>query len=435
MHADSSIWYLLVGALLLLIVLLQSVIKRLPVSLALLYLLIGVALGPHGVGLLRIDPLEDSRMLEMVTEAAMLVSLFSVGLKMRLPLRHGDWAVPLRLAIGALVLTILLLTLFAKLAFGLPLAAALLLAAIVSPTDPVLASDVQLRDPGDRDRVRFGLTAEGGLNDGIAFPFVILALAWLGAQPMQGAPGWILWELLLPVPIGIAVGWVCGYAMGKLALHGRRQDQSNIGLDEFLALGVMGVAYGAALLLHGNGFLAVFAAGLALRRVEVREVEETEQQSVPLSEIESSAAPEAPARLMRSMLTFNEQLEHIFEVGVVLIIGAMLSPADLTWTALAAAAVLFVVVRPLSVLLTFAARPLPGSQLRLIAWFGIRGVGSLYYLMYSVNHGLAHDLAQQLIVIVLPVVAASIVVHGISATPLMTRYSRMRRRSTESAGR
>jgi sodium/hydrogen antiporter len=187
--------------------------------------------------------------------------------------------------------------------------------------------------------------------------------------------------------------------------------------------------------LHGNGFLAVFAAGLALRRVEVREVEETEQQSVPLSEIESSAAPEAPARLMRSMLTFNEQLEHIFEVGVVLIIGAMLSPADLTWTAITAAAVLFVVVRPLSVLLTFAARPLPGSQLRLIAWFGIRGVGSLYYLMYSVNHGLAHDLAQQLIVIVLPVVAASIVVHGISATPLMTRYSRMRRRSTESAGR
>jgi NhaP-type Na+/H+ or K+/H+ antiporter len=435
MHADSSIWYLLVGALLLLIVLLQSVIKRLPVSLALLYLLIGVALGPHGVGLLRIEPLEDSRMLEMVAEAAMLVSLFSVGLKMRLPLRHGDWAVPLRLAIGALVLTILLLTLFAKLAFGLPLAAALLLAAIVSPTDPVLASDVQLRDPGDRDRVRFGLTAEGGLNDGIAFPFVILALAWLGAQATQGAPGWILWELLLPVPIGIAAGWVCGYAMGKLALHGRRQDQSNIGLDEFLALGVMGVAYGAALLLHGNGFLAVFAAGLALRRVEVREVEETEQQSVPLSEIESSAAPEAPARLMRSMLTFNEQLEHIFEVGVVLIIGAMLSPADLTWTAITAAAVLFVVVRPLSVLLTFAARPLPGSQLRLIAWFGIRGVGSLYYLMYSVNHGLAHDLAQQLIVIVLPVVAASIVVHGISATPLMTRYSRMRRRSTESAGR
>src|SRR5690348_3111742 len=188
MHTDSSIWYLLVGGLLVLIVLLQSVIKRLPVSLALLYLLIGIALGPHGVGLLRIDPLEDARILEMVAEAAMLVSLFSVGLKMRLPLRHGDWAVALRLAIGALVLTILAMTGFAKLVLGLPLAAALLLAAIISPTDPVLASDVQLRDPGDRDRVRFGLTAEGGLNDGIAFPFVILALVLSGTQTSQGTP-------------------------------------------------------------------------------------------------------------------------------------------------------------------------------------------------------------------------------------------------------
>jgi sodium/hydrogen antiporter len=435
MHTDSSIWYLLVGGLLVLIVLLQSVIKRLPVSLALLYLLIGIALGPHGVGLLRIDPLEDSRMLEMVAEAAMLLSLFSVGLKMRLPLRHGDWAVALRLAIGALVLTILSMTGFAKLVLGLPLAAALLLAAIISPTDPVLASDVQLRDPGDRDRVRFGLTAEGGLNDGIAFPFVILALALSGTQTSQGTLSWVGWELLLPVPIGIASGSACGYLMGKLALHRRRQDQTNIGLDEFLALGVLGVAYGTALLLHGNGFLAVFAAGLALRRFEVREVEETAQQSVPLSEIESSAAPEAPARMMRSMLTFNEQLEHIFEVGVVLIIGAMLSPSDLTWTALAAAGALFVVVRPLSVLITFAARPLPRSQLRLIAWFGIRGVGSLYYLMYAVNHGLAHEIGRQLIVIVLPVVAASIVVHGISATPLMTHYARTRRRSLKSTER
>jgi len=113
----------------------------------------------------------------------------------------------------------------------------------------------------------------------------------------------------------------------------------------------------------------------------------------------------------------------------------MLSPSDLTWTALAAAGALFVVVRPLSVLITFAARPLPRSQLRLIAWFGIRGVGSLYYLMYAVNHGLAHEIGRQLIVIVLPVVAASIVVHGISATPLMTHYARTRRRPLESTER
>jgi NhaP-type Na+/H+ or K+/H+ antiporter len=422
---------LLVGVLLLLVVLLQSAIKRLPVSPAMLYLMIGIALGPSGVGLLQIDAVADAEVLETVAELAVLISLFSVGLKMRLPLRHRDWTIALQLAVGALLFTILPMTLLPKIVLGMPLAAALLLAAIVSPTDPVLASDVQLRDAGDRDRVRFSLTAEGGVNDGIALPFVMLALALLGVDESRGITGWIGWELFWPIPVGLASGWACAYGAGRLALHMRSQDRANLGLDEFLALGVMGVTYGVALLLHGNGFLAVFAAGLTLRRFEVREVEDAARLTIPLSEIESSARPEAPARLMRAVLTFNEQIERILEVGVVLIVGALLRPAHLTWSALAAAAALFCVIRPLSVLLSFAARPLPHSELRMLAWFGIRGVGSLYYLMYAINHGVARELAQQLVGIVLPVIAASIVVHGISATPLMAHYSRRQRRPLE----
>jgi len=159
MLSNTSVWYLLVGALLLLVVLLQSALKRLPVSAAMLYLLIGVVLGPSGIGLLQIDPLRDAVTLERIAELAVLISLFSVGLKMRLPLRHRDWAIALRLAAGALIFTIGPLSLLAKFALGIPFAAALLLAAILSPTDPVLASDVQLRHPGDRDRARFSLTA------------------------------------------------------------------------------------------------------------------------------------------------------------------------------------------------------------------------------------------------------------------------------------
>jgi NhaP-type Na+/H+ or K+/H+ antiporter len=428
MPAQAHIWYLLVGILLLLVVMLQSAIKRLPVSTAILYLLIGVGLGPSGAGWLRIDPIRDAGVLESIAEIAVLVSLFSVGLKMRVPLRHRDWAIALRLAAGALIITIALLSLFAHLALGLPLAAAVLLAAILSPTDPVLASDVQLRHAGDRDRARFSLTAEGGVNDGLALPFVMLALMLLGPLGHRSIVDWIAWDLIWPFPIGLAAGWACAYAAGKLTLRMRREDSSAIGLDEFIALGILGVAYGVAQLLHGNGFLAVFAAGLALRRFEVRAVAEQADHSVPLAQIEATAPPEAPAQLMRALLRFNEQIENILEVGVVLVIGAMLRPAALTLTALAVAGALFFVVRPLSVIVSFADGALARSQLRLIAWFGIRGVGSLYYLMYAVNHGLSRETAQQTISIVLPVVAASIVVHGISATPLMERYARSRSR-------
>jgi NhaP-type Na+/H+ or K+/H+ antiporter len=428
MPAQAHIWYLLVGILLLLVVMLQSAIKRLPVSTAILYLLIGVALGPSGAGWLRIDPIRDAGLLESIAEIAVLVSLFSVGLKMRVPLRHRDWAIALRLAAGALIITIGLLSLFAHLALGLPLAVAVLLAAIVSPTDPVLASDVQLRHAGDRDRARFSLTAEGGVNDGLALPFVMLALMLLGTHRHQSIVGWIAWDLVWPIPIGLAAGWACAYAAGKLTLRMRSADNSAIGLDEFIALGVLGVAYGVAQLLHGNGFLAVFAAGLALRRFEVSAVPAHADRSVPLEQIEATAPPEAPAQLMRALLRFNEQIEHILEVGVVLVIGAMLRPAHLTLTALAVAGALFFVVRPLSVVVSFADGALSRSQLRLIAWFGIRGVGSLYYLMYAVNHGLSRETAQQTISIVLPVLAASIIVHGISATPLMERYARSRSR-------
>jgi len=431
MLANTYLWYLLIGLLLLLVVLLQSALKRLPVSAAMLYLLIGVVLGPQGVGWLRIDPLRDSIALEIVAEAAVLISLFSVGLKMRVPLRHRDWGIALRLAAGALVFTIMLLSPLAMLALDMPLAAGLLLAAVLAPTDPVLASDVQLRDPSDRDRVRFSLSAEGGVNDGLALPLVILALALFGTHERHHLLHWMAWDLLWPIPVGIASGWGCAYLAGKLTLYMRRQDRAAIGLDEFIALGITGVAYGAAWLLHGNGFLAVFAAGLALRRFEVSEVEKTGSHAVPLPQIEAAAPPEAPARLMRALLTFNEQLEHIVEVGVVLLIGALLRPAHLTLIAVMLAAALFFVVRPLSVVLTFAHRTLPASQLRMLSWFGIRGVGSLYYLMYAVNHGLPRELAEQLIAIVLPVIAASILVHGISATPLMARYSRVRLRRSQ----
>ncbi len=169
----------------------------------------------------------------------MLVSLFAVGLKLTLPLSDRRWRAALRLATLSMLITIALLAAIGVVLFDLPLGAAILLAAMLAPTDPVLASDVQLADPNDRDSVRFSLTGEGGLNDGAAFPFVMLGLALLGLRdPGAGYWRWMTLDLVWPVAGGLAIGALCGYAIGKLVLYLRTRHQEAVGLDEFLMLGL-----------------------------------------------------------------------------------------------------------------------------------------------------------------------------------------------------
>ena len=184
-------------------------------------------------------------------------------------LRDGRWLLPLRLAIVAMLVTVALVAGVGVLALGLPLGAAILLGGILAPTDPVLASDVQVANPGDRDRLRFALTGEAGLNDGTAFPLVLLGLGLLGLHDI-GSFGWrwLAVDVLWAVTVGVVIGAVLGTAVGQLVLYLRRTHKEAVGLDNFLALGLVGLAYGAASLAHGYGFLAVFAAGVALRRLE-----------------------------------------------------------------------------------------------------------------------------------------------------------------------
>ena len=152
---------------------------------------------------------------------------------------------------------------------GLPLGAAILLGGILAPTDPVLASDVQVAEPTDRDRLRFALTGEAGLNDGTAFPFVLLGLGLLGLHDLGDSLWrWLAIDVLWAVAAGIGVGAALGTLVGRFVLYLRRTHKEAVGLDNFLALGLIGLAYGLASLAHGYGFLAVFAAGVALRRIE-----------------------------------------------------------------------------------------------------------------------------------------------------------------------
>ncbi len=432
----TVLWYLLVGALLILMALLSGNLQRLPVSGAIVYLTIGMLLGPAGLDYARLDPLRESRLLETITEIAVLTSLFNVGLKLREDWGSLRWRPPLLLATAGMIGTIGLMAVAGVMLWSMSWGAAVLLGAILAPTDPVLASEVQVREPGDRSRLRFTLSAEGGLNDGTAFPFVVLGLGLLGVHPLgEAGLRWLGVDLLWAVGAGLACGWLVANIIGRALLRLRDMGDSEgaatsgSGYEQFMAAGLMALTYGISLGLHAYGFLAVFIAGFTLHVLEygrnVPYPSAAEEPTGPATTTVPSAAARVPTT--QTLLTFNEQLERLLEFAVVLGLGIMLSSGYFDWRGVSAAAVLLLLIRPLVVALTlWAGSKLKANEISLTCWFGVRGIGSIYYLVYAINHGLSPALAQTLAGPVLTLLATSIVVHGISATPLMQRHDAQR---------
>lgn len=426
-----TVWFLITGTLLIGFALAGTVLKRLPVTPSMFYLTAGAWLGPWGAGLLDVDALNDTTMLEGLTEVAVIISLFTAGLKLRLPWSDRRWRVALLLSAVAMLLTIAGIAAFA-IAVGMALPVALLLGAILAPTDPVLASDVQVSHEHDAEPVRFSLTGEAGLNDGTAFPFVMLGLGLMGAHDL-GAFGWRWWtiDLAWAIVAGLGVGIACGSGVARLVIHLRRVHKEAVGLDEFLALGLIALSYGIALMVGGYGFLAVFAAGLSIRRVEREHAEVTPSKQVRQAglsaEEQATNSATAPAFMANAVLGFNEQLERLGELAVVVVVGAMLARIESVSPGLWLALVLFVVIRPLSTFLTLLPTHLTRVQRLFIAWFGVRGIGSIYYLAFALSHGVDREVARQLVDLTMVVVAMSIVLHGVSVTPLMQMYSARRR--------
>jgi NhaP-type Na+/H+ or K+/H+ antiporter len=433
-----TLWFVIVGVLLVVMAVSQTLLRRLPISSPLLYLLVGMVFGEAGFELLDLDPFDDAKLLERLTEIAVIVSLFTTGLKLRLPLRHRLWRLPVMLASVSMVVTIGLIALTGYAWLGMSAGAAILLGAVLAPTDPVLASDIQVTKAGDRDRLRFSLTGEAGLNDGMAFPFVMLGLGLLGYHHLgEGWSRWWLVDVVWAIPGGLAIGAGLGAAIGWLVLYLRRTyPDSRVG-EDFLAMGLIALTYGVALLAHTYGFLAVFAAGLAMRKLEERAVGHERMPDEVLDPIAAEELVElaatdpevAPAHMARSLLEFNEQLERIGEVGVMVLVGAMISTRYVPMEAIWFVPLLFLVIRPVAVAVGMIGSDTTRLQRGFISWFGVRGIGSIYYLMYAVVHGLDESVAEKMIGLTLTVVIASVVIHGVTVTPLMAWYNQREERS------
>jgi len=430
-----TLWFIGIGSLLIAMSIGSGLIARLPLSPAILYFAFGVSLGPWGLDWLSIDPADHSVVIEQVCEFAVLVSLFATGSNLGGTLRGRHWSVSIRLASVAMLATIATLTAFLYGALEMSLGASVLLAAILAPTDPVLAGDVQVADPADRDRLRFGLTGEAGLNDGAAFPFVMLGLGLMSLHDV-GTAGWHWWaiDLAWALVAGLAVGAAFGVVLGSWLLRVNRAGAGEAGKDAFLGLGLVAIAYGVAVVLHANGFLAVFAAAVALQWKVSGVAANAEvvpaaillhPDAEALREAKSdSTAVNATDTIVAPIQRFNEHLESLFEFGVVMMVGAFVAVVHVPVEAYAVIAMLFLVIRPASVLVSLYGTRLDREQRVLAAWFGIRGVGSIYYVMYAINHGLTGATADRLLGITTAVIVASIFLHGISVTPLMNLYER-----------
>lgn len=420
-----SIALVLFGGVLLALVLADRAVRRLPLTPAVIYLgvgwIAGALLGAPSLGQL----VAHSTLLATITELAVLGSLFAVGLRLRFPPRLHVWRVALLLAGPGVVVAIAAGAAAAMWMLEMAWPAALLLAAVMAPTDPVLASEVQIRSQEDRDAVRLSLTAEGGLNDGSALPAVMLALGLLGLHTLgdggpAGSPRWWLMDLLWPIGGAALLGLLLGRLLGR-ALHARSVRDDPLARDELLYVGAIALAWGLARLTHTSAFVLVFVVGATLLE--------------PLHRLSARAVALAPEQaLWERMHRFGARIERLVEAATVLAVGVALHSVPMDLPTLLYGLLLVALVRPLSVLAVVRRGDTTRRQRRLMAWFGIRGVGSLFYLAFALEHGVRGELAEQLTAAVLAAIALSIVLHGVSATPLMTRYQRRRVPAVPRAG-
>lgn len=389
------------GLLIALVAWLPLALKRLPLSLPIVCIGIGAAVFLLPQVKLRPLPYLYPEITERFAEFVVIIALMGAGLKIDRVFGWHRWSVTWRLLAITMPLGILAITGLGMAALGLPLAVSLLLAASLAPTDPVLASDVQVGPPktGDEDEVRFGLTSEAGLNDGAAFPFVHLAILLAVAAPV-GKPWlteWLSYRVLWEIVGGIAGGWLVGRVFGWLTFHVPTETKLARTGDGLIALAATFVSYGVTEICHVYGFLAVFVTALTFRSAHRDHEFQDEMHAI------------------------TEQIERLAMMVLLILFGGALVSGLLTpisWMDGAVALVILLIVRPLTGWIGLMGWSGDRGEKLTLSFFGIRGVGSIYYLAYGINHMPVGD-AAHLWAIVGLIVLFSILLHGLTVTPIM----------------
>lgn len=342
------------------------------------------------------DPVAEPQIWERAAELCVIIGLFGTGLRIDRLASRNRWRPTWRLLLVAMPLTIAALALLGWAAAGMTLAGALLLGAVLAPTDPVLAGDVQVGPPheGGEHPLRYTLTTEAGLNDGLAFPFVHLGIliATAGGLTFGLAGEWLLRDVLYRVVVGTLAGVGTGWLLGKILFDWPRDNALSKTQSGVIAFAGVLIAYGFTEVIEGYGFIAAFVAGVALRRVETHD------------------------RFHKRLHDFSESLEHTLTALLLVALGAAL-PGLWPWLdwqhAMIGAALVFL-VRPAAGMLALAGTSLEGRSRLVAAFYGVRGIGSIYYLAYAGHHvELTNE--EALWATVAFTIVLSTVVHGITA--------------------
>lgn len=345
-----------------------------------------------------------------LTELIVIISLMGAGIRINRPFAMKTWHLPLRLVFVAMLLCIAAAAAFGYYFLGFNLAAAVLLGAVLAPTDPVLATDVQVGPPneGINSVHKFTLTSEAGMNDGMAFPFTWLAvvIALMSAGNDISLLYWFSFHVLYQIVAGIVLGYLFGKGTGYLVFDFSRKFKFLNGLDGFLAIALTLLVYGFTELLHGYGFIAVFVAAITLRHYE--------------KEHDYHA----------TMHSFTDQIEKVFVAVLMVLFGGAVAMGildHLTWPMVLFSIVFLLVIRPVFSYLSLIGTDLRQREKLGISFFGIRGMGSLFYLAFAFGET-EFQSEEKLWSVVAFTIALSISIHGLSATAAM-RYLRRKQPS------
>lgn len=416
----SALIFVAAGVATLLAAVLPKLLGRVPVSAPMVFLGAGALLWWLLPALPSPDPLEHTDAALHLTEVCVIVSLMGAGLALNRAVGLRSWSSTWRLLGITMPLSMLAVGLLGWWALGLGAASAVLLAAVLAPTDPVLATEVQVSEPTmsaekDDDEARFALTSEAGLNDGLAFPFTWAAVAISVSGPAVSGwlPQWVLLDVVWRLGVGVAVGVLVGWLLGKLffsgvAEHLRLADRTG----GFVALAATFLAYGVAELAEGYGFVAVFVCACTVRSAE------------------------RSHRYHQVLHTFVEQVERMLTVLVIVLLGGAVVRgllAPITWREVAVALAFLLLVRPLAGWIGLTPGKTGPRERAVIAFFGVRGVGSLFYIAFATINGDFAD-AERLWAITALVIVLSVVLHGLTSTPVMAMVDARRRREARRTG-